>query len=296
MLKNITKIPFAHRQALRVFQRSYPFFRFSNTNASNIPHDEKPAEDKAQDTKTSTKVQYYYPVKRINFSKRDYFPIYTTDSKSSEHKIAAPQFFSAYSLFLGYGISYIFFLDIYNYWHFLPLMALFYHGSKSFFKTIKAKSSLVKSVFLKKDGKTLIVTLPKTPAYRKYNEDIDLSPYNTYKDDIKLTVDLEKAFRVGFLEVLENEGKSMEDFVPLKSKKTEQLEREIKEELVESGEIQDVDAEPETMNIVIAIDKGEEIIPMYIDIDRNTSKAYNDYLVAIGQKKKIVLRETKDES
>jgi len=46
----------------------------------------------------------------------------------------------------------------------------------------------------------------------------------------------------------------------------------------------------------MVIEKDQKALPLYINIEKNSNKAYNDYLIAIAQKKKIVLRETRDEA
>lgn len=301
MLNNIKLLGLTQKTALQVFKHPYPLFRFSQAS-SNIKNENSTKKGSTTEQSTSKSKEsvesnkYYYPIKRINFTKKDIFPIYTTSEKQEIGLPGAFSFFTSYSFFFAYGISYIFFFDIYNYWHMLPLTYFLIRGSRAFFRDLQISGTIVRSVFLKKDGKTLIVTVPMSPVYYKYKEDIDLSEFPLQNEDIKLTVDLDKVARIGFLEVLRKDGKQEEGYITIKSKKQEKAEQELTETLVDKGEIASADAELETQNIMILIERGENLLPLYIDLEKNTNKSYNDYLIALAQKKKIIMRETKDEA
>lgn len=294
----------ASRGRSTVLTNFVPVFSFSNSQQEILQ--EKVGSNFAQQNNTSQNKQnatqeLYFPLKRINFSKRNMFPIYMIDEKKSAN---VPKFYSFLSSYFGlfaYGISYVFFFDIYNYWHILPLSYLFYRGSKSFFTDTEISGTMVQSVFLNKDGKTLIVTVPKSPVYYKYQEDIDLSEFGKFDNKIKLTVDLEKALKVGFLNDLKQEQGEDGDFIQIKTNKQKQQEKEQEEQEKEDmseaeANLREEAKEAELQNIVILIERDGKTLPLYIDLTKNKNKAYDDYLTAIAGKKKIVMRETKDEA
>jgi len=303
MLRNGVKFcGFAQRQMVKTLPQPFPYMKFSNVN-SKVTEEDATSESKAKtsgSSKTfSAEQELYYPVKRINFNKRKLYPIYTLTGSELPVLPKVYSFLSSYSFFLMYGVTYIFFLDIYNYWHLLPLTFLFLRGGKNYFSNVQMSGTVVKSVFLKKDG-NLVITVPKTPVFYRYQEDIDLSAFGNFEDDIKLTVDLEKVLRIGFLESLRAADKKasskVENFTEIKSKQAKKIEKQIEEEAeAEKAEVL-VDEESESSNILMVIEKDQKALPLYINIEKNSNKAYNDYLIAIAQKKKIVLRETRDEA
>lgn len=210
MLKNGVRFyGLVQKQMVKTLQQSYPNIKFSNVN-SNVSQEQAAPESKTKKSgsannsaKAATnEPEFYYPVKRINFNKRNLYPIYTIASSATSSLPTAYNLMTAYSWFLAYGVSYIFFLDIYNYWHLLPLTLFFMRGSKSAFSSVQMSGTMVKSIFLKKDGRTLVVTVPKSPVYYKYQEDIDLSAFGNFDNDIKMTVEIDKILRIGFLETL----------------------------------------------------------------------------------------------
>lgn len=301
MLKCI-KVAASLRKGPSALKSFVPMFSFSNSQ-QEIPQEKVGANfshpNNMSENKPNANQELYFPLKRINFSKRNMFPIYIVDEKKLTNVPKFYSFLSSYLGFFAYGISYIFFLDIYNYWHFAPLSYLFYRGCKSFFTDTEISGTLVQSVFLNKDGKTLIVTVPKSPIYYKYQEDIDLSEFGDFENQIKLTVDLEKAVKVGFLEDLKQDTSQDENFIQIKSRKQKEKEKEQekqeKEEITETEEqIQDQRKEAVLENVVILIERDGKTLPLYIDLPKNKNKPYDDYLIAIAQKKKIVMRETKD--
>jgi len=307
MLKNGVKFyGFAQRQLVKTLQQPFPYMNFSNVN-SKVSEEQAAPESKAKTSSStngssktfSAEQELYYPVKPINFNKRNLYPIYTLTGSELPVLPKVYSFLTSYSFFLMYGVTYIFFLDIYNYWHLLPLTLLFLRGGKNFFSNVQMSGTVVKSVFLKKDG-NLVVTVPKTPVYYKYQEDIDLSAFGNFEDDIKLTVDLGKVLRIGFLESLraadKEASRNVENFTEIKSKQAKRIEKQFEEEAeAEKAEVL-VDEKSESSNILMVIEKDQKALPLYIDLDKNSNKAYNDYLIAIAQKKKLVLRETKDEA
>ncbi len=308
MLKNGVRFyGLVQKQMVKTLQQSYPNIKFSNVN-SNVSQEQAAPESKTKKSgsannsaKAATnEPEFYYPVKRINFNKRNLYPIYTIASSATSSLPTAYNLMTAYSWFLAYGVSYIFFLDIYNYWHLLPLTLFFMRGSKSAFSSVQMSGTMVKSIFLKKDGRTLVVTVPKSPVYYKYQEDIDLSAFGNFDNDIKMTVEIDKILRIGFLETLrateKASDKNLDSFTPIKSKQAKaREEQEEKEAEEEKGEVLKSE-EPESSNIVMVVEKEKKALPLYINLDKNMNKAYNDYLIAIAQNKKIVLRETKDEA
>ena len=301
MIKGTRLLSNIHKQFLSTLKRPIVLYRFSNTSSKGPNNDEQPqdsesAASSSESSKPTEDSNLYYPIKRINFRSRSYFPIYKVKDNERMSLPTSVNLLTSYMWFLAYGVSYVFFLDIYNYWHILPLGYLFYRGTNRFFTDLQLSGTVVRSVFLHENGRTLIVTLPRTPVYYKYDEDIDLSAFGNYDDQIKMTVNLDQVYKVGFLENLQREVTEDENFVQIKSKKQKQLEEEIEEAISEEGIVLDENANIESNNIIILARRGNLALPLYIHLEKNVNTPYNDYLVAIAQKKKIVMRETKEDS
>lgn len=303
MLKSVPLIASLRKSSphIKVLIPRYYFSNSQQPNASETKSGQAQANpEHPSRSQVNESPGIYFPIKRINFSRKNIFPIYLINKNEVK---AVPKTFSlisSFGLFFAYAVPYVFFFDIHNYWHLLPLTYLFYRGGKNFFTDVKVLGSIVQSVFLNKDGKTLIVTVPKTPVYYKHQEDIDLSDFGKFKDEIALTVDLEKAKSVGFMTEIFAESIKDKDFVEIKTQKQREKEEEEKQQQEEmemaEGIITPEGEDLEKRTVLIEIERGGEIMPLYIDISKNLNKAYSDYLVAIAQKKKIVMRETRGDA
>lgn len=142
----------------------------------------------------------------------------------------------------------------------------------------------------------MVVTLFKKPHFWTSRDEIELSDYPETEDDIKFEFNIKDALRIGFLRDLQKKGKDDPNFVQLKASKMKNLEKELKEEMKERGLDTTEEDEEEKRFILILIEKNNRVIPLSIDLELNTNKAYNDYLIALAQGKTLVMREPTKES
>jgi len=266
-----------------------PYMRMFST--TEIPKTEK-AEEARENSEKENENNLYYPIKRINFAHKTEFPIYQIDEKKIPRVPLMFRLAGSYAFFLTYGITYIFFLDINNLLHLIPLSFLFYRGCSSMFTESQLEASRVKSLFIKKSGTRFVATLFKKPHFWNLRDDIELVDYPETEDDVKFEFNIKDVLRIGFLQDLQRRVAKDPNFIQLKASKIRNLEGELKNEMQDRG--LEEDDEEEKRHMLILIERKNQVVPLHIDLELNMNKAYNDYLVALAQGKTLVMREAKD--
>ena len=261
----------------------------------------------------------YYPIKRINFTNKTEYPIYTLDQTHVDLQKKSIKY-SLWNLFFGgYLLNWIFFFDLKNFWHLIPLSFSFYYGVKGMFTQRNLMNYHAKQIYLKDDGENLIIILPFSALTRKLNENIVLKDYPEIDiNDIKFQVKISEIGEIGFLSNFMTESEENKDKPPkyddpnliilnpkkkkdaekAKEKENEVKKKEDAEEMsqknIDNDNDDDEDDDDGEDPIIMHISKDEEIFPIIVQLNCNKNSAYNDYLIAIAQKKKLILRQTKE--
>ncbi len=119
----------------------------------------------------------YYPLKKINFTERTYFPIFKLDPKKVPELTTLQQLVRAYTPYTAYLGAYILYFDLHNEWHQIPLLLTLVWGLKKHFALINKSKNLIRSVYLKKDLKTLVIVTEDKGDILLHSDNVDLSDF-----------------------------------------------------------------------------------------------------------------------
>lgn len=296
-----------NRIVVRELRVNRPFSTEINEKGKKIPLNE---EDRVRSEKKKEEVlppkprpewkTKYFPIKMVKFDEANKFhKIYQLDRTKSLKKSLLSQFLWCFPWFTSYLTAFIFYFDFSNKLHYLALTLLFLKGIPVFLRKQGAMASEAKQMFMLSED-TFVVVLPANyfcSINSQRNTVLKGHPVvpETNSSDVVIKFKLNDITEAGFLEELafnettsktwvdKLEEAALEKGIKMTSQNTKKKE--------EPEKINPLSLRlDQTLFLEIKPEEFKEPISVHCKIGANTEKQYDDYLVAIGEHKRIVVK------
>eukprot|EP01017_Pseudomicrothorax_dubius_P023727 TRINITY_DN252_c0_g1_i1.p1 TRINITY_DN252_c0_g1~~TRINITY_DN252_c0_g1_i1.p1 ORF type:complete len:304 (-),score=76.96 TRINITY_DN252_c0_g1_i1:105-1016(-) len=214
--------------------------------------------------------EVYIPVKDLTFSSTNSCRVYLSPMREREMKDTLLELFINYFAFGAYLTMYGVYWDWSNKWHYLGLAGTFYYGSRRTFLNSRNRCFNVHALHILRDG-SFTVILPRSAHFDNLEERIEEELLSQAYDEkkyviVRFTKDNIRGTK--FDETLEKESSS-----------------ETKEKRPSVVELS------RYMNrlLVMMIEKEGYFLPLMFNLGTNQERSYNDYIIALGLRRKIIL-------
>lgn len=235
-----------------------------------------------QTAKANQKIEDYYPIKRINFAKKDFYPIYIRDTSQNEKVSTGLRLAWTFKYFLGYSAYWLLFLDIHYWPHWVVMAALLQLGVNTLLTDRAHRISRILTLWINKDGKTFMVELPRVSSLEEvHDKSLPVPSDASNKNSFFFKGTLGKDLKIKYLRTV---GEIAAD--NRKESGKPELKPIKKEEKKETGRVL-------RNYVIVEYAANEGLYNFVADLSVNLNNGYNDYLEAICDNKRVVMKESK---
>lgn len=243
--------------------------------------------------------EVYHPLRTIRLeSKPTAYKKIFGRSRNSESLFDASRLFRfvvSYKWFLAYMTPYMFFWDLKNPWHVGMLTVLFMQGSYELFQMSGFEMMEADALYLLGDGSFAAVmpmSVHNLIAQGEKPAEIVQMLKEKHRGRVILQfqlADVKKAYLVAdadnrLKKVLEEETATVSELAEKKE--------EAKQEAAEKEDLNEfATLRTDTLHLSVSCMGGEQELQMRFKLPRNSVKEFDDALIALGQHKKIIIKE-----